>query len=136
MISNLYYTRVFFTHAMPYHLCTLRRIYLPFVNLRQKWKNWILSFLNATFTYHLWTLRRKWKNWIHSFLNVTFSWTFSQAAIVAFFSSLGELGLYSALLVLHSSYTIATKCSSTLSFSIKHSFLSPAVLFEGRIPLG
>ncbi|KAL4575442.1 hypothetical protein LXL04_022285 [Taraxacum kok-saghyz] len=33
-----------------------------------------------------------------SFMNVTFSWTFSQAAIVAFFSSLGELGLYSALL--------------------------------------
>ncbi|KAJ0678113.1 putative major facilitator superfamily, MFS transporter superfamily [Helianthus annuus] len=31
-------------------------------------------------------------------LDDTLSWTFSQAAIVAFFSSLGELGLYSALL--------------------------------------
>lgn len=34
-------------------------------------------------------------------LNVTFSWTFSQAAIVAFFNMLGDIGAASALLVLH-----------------------------------
>lgn len=71
-------------------------------------------------------------------MNVTFSWTFSQAAIVAFFSSLGELGLFSALLVLHKKSKLIVLLHLSFSISIyqslKHSLLYDAVLFEGRIP--